>query len=119
VLPHHSVDPDIESGDSKHNSGMMSGSDIINKRPPIAGAGVAGPQREQRRARLRVYQRLLGARRTSKIAGMCDRFTQTAAFNVLAERFGITVEDGTNEEVTAPYNVSPTQTCHPRRASLS
>ena len=52
VLPHHSVDPDIESGDSKHNSGMMSGSDIINKRPPIAGAGVAGPQREQRHASL-------------------------------------------------------------------
>jgi len=40
---------------------------------------------------------------------MCDRFTQTAAFNVLAERFGITVEDSINEEVTARYNVSPTQ----------
>ena len=40
---------------------------------------------------------------------MCDRFTQAAAFNVLAERFGITVEDSTNEEVTARYNVSPTQ----------
>jgi len=36
---------------------------------------------------------------------MCGRFTQTAAFDVLAERFGITVEAGTNEELTARYNV--------------
>jgi putative SOS response-associated peptidase YedK len=41
---------------------------------------------------------------------MCGRFTATAAFDVLAERFGITVESGTNEELTARYNVSPTQT---------
>jgi putative SOS response-associated peptidase YedK len=41
---------------------------------------------------------------------MCGRFTQTAAFDVLAERFGITVEAGTNEELTARYNVSPSQT---------
>ena len=39
---------------------------------------------------------------------MCGRFTQTAAFDVLAERFGITVESGTNEELTARYNVAPT-----------
>jgi hypothetical protein len=26
---------------------------------------------------------------------MCGRFTETAAFDVLAERFGITVETGT------------------------
>ena len=39
---------------------------------------------------------------------MCGRFTQTAAFDVLAERFGITVEAGTNEELTARYNVAPT-----------
>src|SRR6266849_4431460 len=40
---------------------------------------------------------------------MCGRFTQTDAFDVLAERFGITVESGTNEELTARYNVAPTQ----------
>src|SRR6266849_4682704 len=39
---------------------------------------------------------------------MCGRFTQTDAFDVLAERFGITVESGTNEELTARYNVAPT-----------
>jgi putative SOS response-associated peptidase YedK len=36
---------------------------------------------------------------------MCGRFTQTAAFDVLAERFGITVEAGTKEELTARYRV--------------
>jgi putative SOS response-associated peptidase YedK len=41
---------------------------------------------------------------------MCGRFTETAAFDVLAERFGITVEAGTHEELTARYNVSPSQT---------
>ena len=41
---------------------------------------------------------------------MCGRFTATAAFDVLAERFGITIEAGTNEEMTARYNVAPTQT---------
>jgi len=40
---------------------------------------------------------------------MCGRFTATAAFDVLAERFGITVEAGTNEELTARYNVAPSQ----------
>ncbi len=40
---------------------------------------------------------------------MCGRFTATAAFEVLAERFGITVEAGTNEELTARYNVAPSQ----------
>jgi hypothetical protein len=29
---------------------------------------------------------------------MCGRFTAAAAFDVLAERFGITVESGANEE---------------------
>jgi putative SOS response-associated peptidase YedK len=41
---------------------------------------------------------------------MCGRFTATAAFDVLAERFGITVDTGTNEELTARYNVAPSQT---------
>ena len=40
---------------------------------------------------------------------MCGRFTQTAAFDVLAERFGITVEPDSKEELTARYNVAPSQ----------
>ena len=40
---------------------------------------------------------------------MCGPFTQTAAFDILAERFGITVEASTNEELTARYNVAPSQ----------
>jgi putative SOS response-associated peptidase YedK len=40
---------------------------------------------------------------------MCGRFTATAVFVVLAERFGITIESGTNEELTARYNVAPSQ----------
>jgi hypothetical protein len=36
---------------------------------------------------------------------MCGRFTATAAFDVLADRFGITVEPGTDEELTARYNI--------------
>jgi putative SOS response-associated peptidase YedK len=40
---------------------------------------------------------------------MCGRFTATAAFDVLAERFGSTIESGTNEELTARYNVAPSQ----------
>ena len=40
---------------------------------------------------------------------MCGRFTATAAFDVLAERFGITIESGANEELTARDNVAPTQ----------
>jgi putative SOS response-associated peptidase YedK len=40
---------------------------------------------------------------------MCGRFTATAAFDVLAERFGITVEEGTHEELIARYNVAPSQ----------
>jgi len=47
--------------------------------------------------------RRLGHR--SKLPAMCGRFTQTAAFDVLAERFGITVEAGTKEELTARYRV--------------
>jgi putative SOS response-associated peptidase YedK len=41
---------------------------------------------------------------------MCGRFTQTAAFDVLAERFGITVEDSDLEDLAPHYNVSPSQT---------
>ena len=40
---------------------------------------------------------------------MCGRYTSTAAFDELALRFGITVESGTNEELTARYNVAPSQ----------
>jgi hypothetical protein len=40
---------------------------------------------------------------------MCGRYTSTAAFDELALRFGITIESGTNEELTARYNVAPTQ----------
>ncbi len=41
---------------------------------------------------------------------MCGRYTSTAAFDELALRFGITVESGTNGELTARYNVAPSQT---------
>ena len=41
---------------------------------------------------------------------MCGRYSSTAAFDELALRFGITVESGTNEELTARYNVAPSQT---------
>jgi hypothetical protein len=44
-----------------------------------------------------------------KLLVMCGRFTATAAFDVLAERFGITIDEGTTEELTARYNVSPSQ----------
>lgn len=40
---------------------------------------------------------------------MCGRFTQTAAFDELALRFGITVEDDEREELTPRYNVAPSQ----------
>ena len=40
---------------------------------------------------------------------MCGRYTSTAAFDELALRFGITIESGTDEELTARYNVAPTQ----------
>jgi len=40
---------------------------------------------------------------------MRGRYTSTAAFDELALRFGITVETGTNEDLTARYNVLPTQ----------
>src|SRR5437870_2958340 len=55
-----------------------------------------------------VWQRVREFCPRSTLAAMCGRFTQTAAFDVLAERFGITVESGTNEELTARYNVAPT-----------
>jgi putative SOS response-associated peptidase YedK len=41
---------------------------------------------------------------------MCGRYTETAAFEELARRFGIEVEEGDNEEMVARYNVSPSQT---------
>ncbi len=40
---------------------------------------------------------------------MCGRYTSTAAFDELALRFGITVESGSNEELTARFNVAPSQ----------
>jgi putative SOS response-associated peptidase YedK len=40
---------------------------------------------------------------------MCGRFTETAAFDVLAERFGITVEDSDLEDLAPRYNVSSSQ----------
>jgi putative SOS response-associated peptidase YedK len=48
---------------------------------------------------------------------MCGRYTSTAAFDELALRFGITIESGTNEELTARYNVAPTQLVPIIRAS--
>ena len=41
---------------------------------------------------------------------MCGRYTQTAAFDELALRFGITVEDTDLEDLTPRYNVAPSQT---------
>jgi putative SOS response-associated peptidase YedK len=40
---------------------------------------------------------------------MCGRYTQTAAFDELALRFGITVEDTALEDLTPRYNVAPSQ----------
>ena len=40
---------------------------------------------------------------------MCGRYTQTAAFDELALRFGITVEDTELEDLTPRYNVAPSQ----------
>ena len=40
---------------------------------------------------------------------MCGRYTQTAAFDELALRFGITVEDADLEDLTPRYNVAPSQ----------
>ncbi|HKZ05677.1 MAG TPA: SOS response-associated peptidase [Methylomirabilota bacterium] len=40
---------------------------------------------------------------------MCGRYTETAAFEELARRFGIEIEDGDNEEMIARYNVAPSQ----------
>jgi putative SOS response-associated peptidase YedK len=41
---------------------------------------------------------------------MCGRYTETAAFEELAHRFGIEVEEADNEAMVARYNVSPSQT---------
>ena len=40
---------------------------------------------------------------------MCGRYTETAAFEELARRFGIEIEEGENEELIARYNVAPSQ----------
>jgi putative SOS response-associated peptidase YedK len=40
---------------------------------------------------------------------MCGRYTQTAAFDELALRFGITVEDTALEDIGPRYNVAPSQ----------
>ena len=40
---------------------------------------------------------------------MCGRYTQTAAFDELALRFGITVEDTALEDLPPRYNVAPSQ----------
>jgi putative SOS response-associated peptidase YedK len=40
---------------------------------------------------------------------MCGRYTETAAFEELARRFGIAVEEGDNEAMVARYNVAPSQ----------
>jgi len=40
---------------------------------------------------------------------MCGRYTQTAAFDELALRFGITVEDTGLEDLPPRYNVAPSQ----------
>jgi len=40
---------------------------------------------------------------------MCGRYTQTAAFDGLALRFGITVEEVPDEDMTSRYNVAPSQ----------
>ena len=38
---------------------------------------------------------------------MCGRYTQTAAFDELAARFGIDVDDGDHEDLTPRYNTAP------------
>ena len=38
---------------------------------------------------------------------MCGRYTQTSAFDELAGRFGITVEDDDREELIPRYNTAP------------
>ena len=40
---------------------------------------------------------------------MCGRYTQTAAFDELALRFGITIEDAGLEDLGPRYNVAPSQ----------
>ena len=40
---------------------------------------------------------------------MCGRYTETAAFEELARRFGIEVEEADNEELISRYNVAPSQ----------
>lgn len=40
---------------------------------------------------------------------MCGRYTQTAAFDELAQRFGITVEDDAPEGLPPRYNVAPSE----------
>jgi len=38
---------------------------------------------------------------------MCGRYTQTAAFDELAQRFGIDVDDDDHEDLTPRYNTAP------------
>ena len=38
---------------------------------------------------------------------MCGRYTQTAAFDELAARFGIDVDDGDHDDLTPRYNTAP------------
>ncbi len=40
---------------------------------------------------------------------MCGRFTETAAFDVLAERFGIEEVEADTKELSGRYNVAPPQ----------
>ena len=40
---------------------------------------------------------------------MCGRYTETAAFEELARRFGIEVEEADNEDMISRYNVAPSQ----------
>ena len=40
---------------------------------------------------------------------MCGGYTQTAGFDELALRFGITVEEVPDEDMTFRYNVAPSQ----------
>ena len=42
---------------------------------------------------------------------MCGRYTETAAFEELARRFGIEVEEADNEEMISRYNVAPPSPC--------
>lgn len=40
---------------------------------------------------------------------MCGRYTESAAFDVLAERFGLEVEESADEALFGRYNIAPSQ----------